>query len=228
MVIDHIDVIWRYDTIPLMGLIGRGTFPLFCYAVAVAVLRIEGGSQAPVEKKKKYKTYLRRLLILALVSQPVYYFAFASNTANVLFTLAAGVVMAALSYRLRLWQVYLVYSIALVSMLWILPVEFGLSGVMVPSAIILVLRGQKGASLFLALLLIFMNAGGFLHGLQHHINPLTWYLEALSGVFAIVLPWMVLDMARGMKQTGRFLPKYALYIFYPVHLALLKLLVPFI
>jgi hypothetical protein len=34
----------------------------------------------------------------------------------------------------------------------------------------------------------------------------------------------VVDMAQRLPQAGRFLPKYALHVFYPAHLALLKLL----
>lgn len=220
MVIDHANAIWLHHSAMLMELMGRGAFPLFAYAVAMAVSKSETGP----DKQKKLQKYLTRLLILALVSQPVYYFALGSTTANVLFTLAGGAVMAALSYRLPLWQTYILYVIALVSMLWVLPLEFGLAGIMLPSAIILAQRGCRGAYPFLFLLMVFMNAGGVLQGVQEHVTPLVWGLEALNGFFSIILLWLALDVARSLSQKKRFMTKYALYVFYPAHLLILKLL----
>ena len=224
MVTDHVRTIWWHHSGMLTELIGRGAFPLFCYAVAVAVLKIGENPLSLAEKKKKVGQYLIRLFILALVSQPFYFFAVGGNTANVIFTLTLGVVFAALSFRAKLWQMYLLYVITLVSMLWLLSLEFGLAGVMLPSAIVLVLRGYRNAWPFLILLLFFMNDGGILDGLRRHADPAAWLAVALNGVSSIVLPWLTLDLARYISQRGRLLPKYALHVFYPAHLAILKLL----
>lgn len=239
MIIDHINTIWLHQSVMLMELVGRGTFPLFCYAMAVAVLKVKDGPLPHDKKKKAIRRYLLRLFILAVVSQPFYFFAVGDNNVNVIFTLAVGVVFAALSFRVKLWQMYALYVLALVSMLWDLPVEFGLAGMMLPSAIMLVQRGNKSAWLFLILLLFFINAGGFLGGLRAHAGAAVWAYVALNGLCAIILPWLVVDMARRLPQpsrsdsdknsdagtaSGRFLPKYALYVFYPAHLAILKLL----
>ena len=143
---------------------------------------------------------------------------------NVIFTLVAGVVFAALSYRAKLWQMYALYVLALVSMLWVLPVEFGLAGMMLPSAIVLVQRGHKSAWPFLILLVFFINAGGMLVGIRAHAGAEAWTFVALNGLFSSILPWLVVDMARRLPQKGRFLPKYALHVFYPAHLVILKLL----
>ncbi len=224
MVIDHINAIWLHHGEMLMGLVGRGTFPLFCYAVAAAVLKVKNSSLPPEERKKSVRRYLIRLLVLALAAQPFYFFALGGNTVNVIFTLALGIVFAALSFRARLWQMYALYTAALFSMLWTLPLEFGLAGVMLPSAIVLVQRGYRSAWPFLILLLLFINAGGALEGLEAHVSPLVWAYVALNGLFSSVLPWLVLDTANRLQQRGRFLPKYALHVFYPAHLAILKLL----
>jgi len=224
MVIDHINTIWLNDSVMTMEMIGRGTFPLFCYAVAAAILKTKNSDLPREERKKSLRRYLARMFIMALITQPIYFFAFGGETVNVLFTLALGVIFCAVSFRAKLWQMYALYVIALVSMLWVLPLEFGLAGVMLPSAIVLVQRGHRSAWPFLILLLLFMNSGGILEGLQKHIDPVGWLLDIMTGLSCIALPWFVLDIAKNMKQTGRFLPKYALYIFYPAHLAVLTLL----
>jgi hypothetical protein len=241
MVIDHINGICLHDSQILMEFIGRGTFPLFCYAVAMAVFKNntapfprEGGGPESVKNwvpafaGTRNGRYLLRLFIFALVSQPFYFFAWHDATVNVIFTLALGLVFAILSFRAKAWQMYTLYALALASMLWTLPLEFGLAGVMLPSAILLVLRGQKGIWPFLILLLMFMNAGGILEGLRQHAGLLVWVSIVFNGLFSIFLPWGVLDMAGRLPQTGRFLSKYALYVFYPAHLVILKLLAPFI
>jgi hypothetical protein len=211
MIVDHVNTLWLHQSVLPMALIGRGTFPLFCYAIAAGVLRT----------KDNAKKYMMRLIVLAVISQPFYYFAFGGETLNVIFTLAFGAFFAVLALRVAAWQMYMLYVAALVSMLWVLPLQFGLAGVMLPSAIILVHRGQKNAWPFLILLLLFINAGGLLEGVH---NAAAWTMMALNGLASIALPWLVLDAARYMKQTGRFLPKYALHVFYPGHLAALKLL----
>ena len=224
MIIDHINTLWLHDTVPLMMFIGRGTFPLFCYAVAIAILKVNDGSLPVEEKKKAIKRYLIRLFILAVVAQPFYFFAVRDGTLNVIFTLALGVIFADLSFRIKLWQMYTLYIVSIFSMLWILPLGFGLTGVMLPSAIVLVLRGQRSVWLFLILLLLFINAGGILVELQKGPPLSAWAYPLINGLSSIALPWFVLDAARNMRQSGRFLPKYALHVFYPAHLAILKLL----
>jgi hypothetical protein len=224
MFIDHINDIWLHQSQPLMMFIGRGTFPLFCYAVAMAVLKIKESSLPQEEKKKKIRTYLTRLLILAVVTQPFYFFALDNGLVNVIFTLAVGMVFAVLSFRLRLWQMHALFVIALLSMLWIIPVEFWLAGIMLPAAIILVMQGHRSAWPFLILLLLLLNCGGILPALQRGDALITWVAPALNGLFCIFVPWVVLDVASRLPQTGRFLPKYALYVFYPVHMTIIKLL----
>jgi hypothetical protein len=216
MIIDHMNTIWFGHEYFLMILIGRGTFPLFCYAVAVAVMRAKG---PPLR-------YAARLAALAVLSQPFYYFAMGDKAVNVVFTLAAGSLVAALSSRLKLQHMYLLYAAAIVSMLWVLPLEFGLAGVMLPSAILLALRGHKGVYPFLVLLLLFINAAGMLEPVPESNLVMAVFACGLLGLASIFVPYMVLDAARNLKQTGRLLPKYALHVFYPAHLALLKLLGP--
>ncbi|MBU6474357.1 MAG: hypothetical protein KGQ70_00190 [Alphaproteobacteria bacterium] len=220
MVIDHIDAIWFHHALGIMMYLGRATFPLFCYAVAMAVIKAH--ALPPEETKKAIRRYLVRLLVLALVTQPFYLFALRENIANVIFTLAGGIFFADLSTRARPWQMYLIYAAAILSMLWVLPIEFGLAGVVLPAAFLQALRGNKGAWPFLIVLLLVANAGGIFD--VRHANPLIWAYIGATGLFSIVLPWLVLDAARHMRQGKRFLPKYALHVFYPGHMVALRLI----
>jgi hypothetical protein len=238
MVIDHTNEICLQHTRLLMEMVGRGTFPLFCYAVAMAILKIKSASipcegRGPDPAKSwipafagtRQARYINRLFIGALISQPFYFFAFGGDTLNVIFTLALGAVFAIVSFRAQLWQMYALYIAAAVSMLWFVPLEFGFAGVMVPSAIVLALRGNKSAYPFLILLLVMMNAAGILPVIQHHQADLnSWIVAGLNGLASIILPWLALDLARALPQTGRWMPKYAFYVFYPAHLVILKLI----
>ena len=220
MVIDHIDLIWSHHAVGLMFFLGRTTFPLFCYAAAVAVMKAH--ARPADETKKIIRRYIVRLLALAAVTEPFYLFAMRENVANVIFTLTAGIFFADLSYRAKPWQMYLLYTVAILSMLWVLPLEFGLAGVFVPAAVLQVMNGNKRALPFLPALLMVMNAGG-IHTL-FHANPVVWEYAGVTGLFCIILPWLVLDVARKMSQKKRFLPKYALHAFYPGHMVILRLI----
>lgn len=224
MVIDHVNVLLAGHQYFLMTLIGRGTFPLFCYAVAAAILKIVQRPGAVGEHKKAVRRYVLRLLLLALLTQPVYAWAVDPYVMNVIVTLALGALFTAYAAWRPFRHMVFLYGVALVSMLWIVPVEFGLAGVMLPSAILLVRKGEARAWPFLVLLLLFINLGGLREILHDGLTTAEWLMPLLNGVFAIALPWAVLDMARNMRQDGRLLSKYALHVFYPGHLLLLKLI----
>ena len=133
--------------------------------------------------------------------------------------------MAAVADRIKLWQMYVLYIGAVVSMWMPFPVEFGLAGIMLPSAIMLMLRGEKNVLPFLILLLLFINAGKFVNDFQEGVSPDVILVSFfMVSVCCMVLPMLVLNLAKNFRQTGRFLSKYALYVFYPAHLFLLKLI----
>ena len=215
MVIDHVNYIWFDHKSFLMLMAGRGTFPLFCYAVAVAVLKANG--HIPTQ-------YIKRMFIFAIVSMPFHYFTFENLEGNVIFTLAFGALIAAFIHRIKLWQIYALYIGATMSILIPFPIEFGLAGIMLPSAIMLALRGERSVLPFLILLLFSINMGCFMNEIRKGLSPavLNFYLSI--GVACIVLPMMALKLGNNVQQTGRLLSKYSLYVFYPAHLFLLKII----
>jgi hypothetical protein len=215
MVIDHMNAIWFGAAFFPVYLLGRAAFPLFCYAVAVAVMKKDPGGAA---------RYAAKLLVLGALVQPFYQLALGAETGNVVFTLAAGAAIAAFSSRARSWQIYALYVVAALSMLLPIAVEFGLAGIMLPSAIVLALRGQRSVYPFLILLLFSINTGGMLETLRQGMGGNVWIAYLAVGLAGTLLPWLVLSIARDLKQSGRYLSKYSLHVFYPAHLLLLKAL----
>lgn len=223
MVIDHINLIWFKREILEMELAGRGAFPLFCYAVAVALLR--GSGEGRDTKNGKYMTML---FGLALFSEPFTQLARPDSPLNVLFTLGLGVFFVGLARKMKDWQLFLVFTAsAIVTALADIKLEFGFAGVMLPAAILFVMQGRKVFIPFLLLLLMTINMSGAAaaYAVQAGNGFTMAVLQALSfGAAACVIPYGLLLLARDMPQNGRYLSKYSLHFFYPGHQLLIRLL----
>jgi hypothetical protein len=215
MVVDHINTIWLNDDVAEMMLLGRVVFPLFCYAVAVALLRDDS--------RKKHEKYFTSLMILAFISEPVIELARPDSPLNVIFTLAFGIFFADLARRLKDWQIYFAYGASILAATTLnMQLEFGLPGVMLPSAIMLVMEGRNRFIPALLLLLFAANIAG-IHDELGHLPGLsmtsTSVIEMVMavGLFASVIPYLILVVARELPQTGRYLSRYSLHVFYPAH-----------
>lgn len=221
MVIDHVNLIWLGGAEHGMFLVGRATFPLFCYALAVAFLKA-GPEKAPGYALRKY---MPRLLALAVVSEVVSLITRDTGLLNVIFTLALASGMAGLSYRLKDWQLVALCLLAVLLdeqyALWLgarhlLP-EFGMSGIMLPAAIMMYMQGRKGGMLCILALVSIMNISSLVEVFTHLSAQVMSYV-GLIWFSSTVLPWWVVHWAQRMSNEGRLLQKYALHIFYPGHL----------
>ncbi|MBL1197707.1 MAG: TraX family protein [Nostoc sp. GBBB01] len=117
MVMDHV----CYLLIPqliILHLIGRLSFPLFAWLLA------EGEKHT-----QNIYRYGSRLLITAIISQPIYTFVFRSFSLNILFTLLLGLGMLRLVNRCsQLWQKLIIIGLcAVVSEIW--DFEYGAYGI---------------------------------------------------------------------------------------------------
>ena len=224
MVIDHINLIWYDGNVHGMFLVGRATFPLFCYALAVAFLK------AGPEKSPEYalRKYVPRLLALAVVSEAVSLLTRDTGLLNVIFTLAFAAGIAGYSYRLKDWHLILLCVLALIiddqCSLWlgerhILP-EFGVAGIMLPAAIMMYMQGRKGGLACMLALIAVMNLGEFAD-IINNLNAAVISYVALVWFSSAVLPWWVIEWSQRLPNEGRLLHKYALHIFYPGHLLLI-------
>lgn len=221
MVIDHINLIWFNGDVPGMFLVGRATFPLFCYALAVAFLKA-GPEKSPGYALRKY---MPRLLVLAVVSEAVSLLTRDTGLLNVIFTLAFAAGIAGYSYRLKDWHLILLCILALFiddqCSLWlgerhVLP-EFGVAGIMLPAAIMMYMQGRKGGLVSMLALIAVINLGQF-SDIVSNLNAAVISYVALVWFSSTVLPWWVIQWSQRLPNEGRLLHKYALHIFYPGHL----------
>ncbi len=203
MVADHVnDVLLDHDHLA-MWYVGRLAFPLFCLVFALNLRR--GASLAG---------YVARLTPFAILSQPIYRAAFHDGLDNILITLLlAGVVALLLDDRPRRVQhaVFAVGAAAAFAAPWT-PIStgicFGMAGLLLPAALKLTLEGRRDAAPWAALLTVGLNW-----------FPRDELFDSLAApLFVVAVAAATLALARRLAGRPRFLPRYALYAFYPLHL----------
>lgn len=219
MVIDHINTTLLASTRLEMFLIGRITFPLFCYALAASMLKA-GPDKAP---RYALTRYAPRLLLFAVLTEPVVQFSRdIGMVGNVLFTLGLGAAIAGLSFRLKNWHMYILCALAIALMYFPAPIEFSAAGVMLPAAFLMALRGEKGGTVCLVALLCAVNLGDFGATLGAMNPPLASFMVMVM-LATILPPLLIIRSAAQWPQQGRLLPKYFLHVFYPLHIFLIGL-----
>lgn len=203
MTIDHIGAI-IYNDIDIFRIIGRISFPLFAF------LLVEGFKNSSNRLK-----YFLRLIIFAFITQPIYDYVFKSNTLNILFTFSLGfILMMIIGFSKKIIDKYnkglesYLYKTVFYSLFYIL---------------------------FL-ILAIFLNVDYTVLGITtifiFYLSPnilLSFILYFLSVVLLktndiqmySIISFFFLYLYNGKR--GRNL-KYFFYLYYPLHLLLLKML----
>jgi hypothetical protein len=206
MVLDHVNYMFFGHAVDAMWYLGRPVFPLFVFALTCNLMR--GTNIAD---------YVGRLILLAVVSQPLYATAMAAGIGNVLFTLAVGAVVAV---ALRAQSVMLQHGVFLIATLLIFTsllqvrdgLDYGLAGMLLPAALFLVLEGNWSHLPWLGALVAGLN---WYPDLPWRFGPTQVAVVAAGGAILVALA------ALALRGRARFLPRYALHIFYPGHLAVL-------
>ena len=189
--------------------LGRIAFPLFCYVTACHLLR---GADA--------RRYLIVLLVLAVATQPIFALTFNNQLGSILFTLAGGAALALWMRRIPVWAQHLIFLIG-VAIAFTLPLEarsgvdFGVPGMLLPAAMLLALS-RPAHLVWLAVLLFTINA----YALRPPGEP-GWQGALVDGACAMLGSMAVIGVASLFRGRPRFLPRYALQLFYPGHLAAL-------
>ncbi len=221
MLIAHINVIYFDNSIEVITFLSRGWFPLFCYALACSIIRIQ-------DNNKDLSPYLVSLLILGAITQPFYNIGFDFVRANALFTLATG---AAFAYYYDKMPSYLKITLILFaffdamffSSIW----EYSFAGTMMPATIMMIIRQKKwGLTSFL-----FMLYCANIAPVTNYELVSDWILDGIAtwllGIVGLILFFFIPAKLAPNKE-GRLMPKYTMHIFYPAHLVILGLTAPFV
>jgi hypothetical protein len=211
---DHINSALIDPPVLLVWRFGRIAFPLFCFVLA-----------AHLARGMDTRTHVLRLLVFGILTQPIFTAAFpwSPREANVLFTLAAGAALAGALVGRPSWLQHSAFALG-AAVIWSGPtlartgVDFGLSGILFPAALALLLRGEWQHGVWVVVLLVALN-----YGAKRPADEALELGAGLDAVYAGLGSLCVLACAAAVSGGRRFLPHYALYAFYPGHLLALAL-----
>ncbi len=214
MVVDHVNYIVLDSAYYWGYLLGRGAWPLFAFAAAVALLRAD---DAGLVKQAKL------LFFCALISEPISQIVRDDIPPNILFTLTLSCLLALLFRRLPEHTRVVICLLAPLLMAWPSMWEFGLCGALLPVAIMQALAGRGRYWWAMAVWLsLFMSFGGWL------TRDVPAMLVVQTSLACLLLPlgsiWLLREVLGSGVDGQRFLPRYALHVFYPLHLLALWLL----
>ncbi|BAU12903.1 TraX family protein [Leptolyngbya sp. NIES-3755] len=190
MLVDHIGTVFFPDLL-IFRILGRFSFPLFI------LLLVEGEKHT-----RHFRQYCLRLLLLGIVSQPIYQFLFRSTLWNILFTLLLGLLCLRLVRRFPQWQ--LLIWIAGATIAQVLYLEYQAYGIV---AIALIHRFRASAS-------------WWTEWIAFHLS----LLIVAPGFVAFQFPatFAPFSLSLANHQQGRRAKWF--YLFYPLHLFALWLL----
>ncbi len=218
MLVDHIGA--RILTgVTEMRIIGRMALPLYAWCLVV-------GS----EKTRDMKRYILRMLLMAVVSQPLYMIGLQHSyqELNILFTLTLGLVaIYGIQSRFFLSQIWVPALCYLV--LGYIQVDYGWRGLTFIILLYLA-RGSRGGlvAAFLAYAMFWGNGSAQVHS----ILGIKLDLGALPGIGSVLQPlfrlqgmvWLSLPLIAIPMHTGIKMPKWLGYALYPLHLVVLIIL----
>ena len=193
MFIDHLGMFFfpEYD---LFRIIWRLSFPLFAWGIVRWY-----GTTRNVEK------YIKRLFLLAIISQIPVFFTYGLEVFNVIFTLTFGLLALVLYDYKKLWKIFKILFLWII--FWIsyyFNFEYGIFWILTILLIHIFWGQKKQIILFALLTLVF------------YFNK---NLYQLFSIFAFVLLFYTPILKYDFK-----LNFYFKYLFYPVHFAILYIL----
>lgn len=202
MTIDHIGAI-MYPNIDIFRIIGRVSFPIFAF------LLVEGFNHTSNKLK-----YFLRLILFAIITQPIYDYTFNNHELNILFTFSLSfLLLSSLEFIKKIISKYskgienYLYKTVFYSLIYILFVLF---------SIILNVDYQ---ALGISLVFIFYLVPNLYLSFLLYLLAVT-FLATNTIQFYSLLSFIFIYMYNGEK--GKNI-KYFFYLYYPLHLLILKL-----
>ncbi len=196
MLIDHIGAIWFPDH-SIFRIIGRLAFPLYTYAIVLGY-----------HKTSNLKRYLRRLGLLAVISQLPFMFAFQTSHINVIGTLFICLLLLLVLDRYSSSQpLQLFFTLAVLVLFALLYFDYG------PYALMLVLIFRYAAKQWVLPLHFALNIITFITN--------GWYLQMYSLAASLIIIYMP-DFVH--KRTTSPIGRIVWQSFYPAHISILAII----
>ncbi|MEZ0536282.1 TraX family protein [Caldicellulosiruptoraceae bacterium PP1] len=206
MLIDHIGVI-IYPDIITFRIIGRLAFPIFVFFIVEGFL-----------KTRDITLYLGRLTIFAIISQFAFSYAFNTSSLNVLYTFIFGLL--SLYIHKKNNDIKVVFLLALIAQL--VDTDYGAFGVILIFIFYKFYQDRKKLIKYFTIIV-------FLFSLLTILFDVFYYKEDLSSLLyspilyePICLASLILINHYNGKKGANL--KYLFYIFYPLHLVILRLI----
>lgn len=195
MLIDHIGLIF-FPQFFIFRIIGRLAFPLFAFGIATGY-----------SYTKDVKKYGQRIFLLALVSQPIFYFAISPDYLNICFTLLFGLIAIYFYDKNSGWFLKIALPLLLALGAQLVGAEYGAFGVLM---ILFFFIFKNWKHLFLSQCLLI-----FSYILVFPSNTLVIFaiLGVIMAIFEVKLRKYKIHIKRAIY-----------YAFYPAHLLLLYLI----
>lgn len=118
MLIDHIGLIF-FPQFIIFRLVGRIAFPLFAWGVANGY-----------KKTRNVKKYALRILLLALISQPIYFLVIEKSTLNICFGLFIGLISIYFLDKSMDKKINIIFLLIVLAIPFIVNIEYGIYGVL--------------------------------------------------------------------------------------------------
>lgn len=191
MLIDHIGDVFVSDN-PVYRIIGRIAFPLYTYGIVLGY-----------RYTSNFQRYVRRLSVLALVSQLPFMLLFQTFALNAIFTLTVSLLTIRFidraDTRARKWGIFF----AAVAVTAIVPMDYGWYGV----ALACIYRYLERHRMVLAHFLLNVIADA----------PSESYIQS----FSLLPTFLIAYVPSWLEKGGRIVPAWIWRTFYPVHMLIL-------
>ncbi len=192
MAIDHIGLVF-FPQFVILRIIGRLAMPLFAFSVAEGYVRT----------RNVYK-YGERILLLALISQPIFYLLFDSNSLNICFTLLLGLIGIYAYNKNKNWFIR-IFSILVLSFL------------------ASYFNFEYGAYGFLMILFFYIFRNNIIMIVVQSLLVFAYILSDFSFLFnTFAIPAFFL--AHYLKKYDFRINRSVQYFFYPLHLLIIYLI----
>ncbi|MCP3794425.1 MULTISPECIES: TraX family protein [Paenibacillus] len=191
MLIDHVGLVF-FPTDPAWRIAGRLAFPIYAYALYLGYTHT-----------RDIRSYMLRLLGLAMISQVPYMLAFDVLRPNVIWTLLASLLALAAASRLKHWTAVTVLYVLSALVMELSQMDYGAYGLL----LVLIYRYTRSYMMIAAHFIL-----NVVYDMVHHAN--LQHFSLLSSI-------LIACFATGESGFYSRVPRWLWRSFYPVHLAVI-------